>query len=40
MNWKELNKMLVYLRELGYELEHMSVPNIIKLYKEETEWTN
>ena len=36
MNWKELNKMLVYLRELGYELEYMSVPQIVKLYKEET----
>jgi|LGVF01.2.fsa_nt_gb hypothetical protein len=36
MNWKELNKMLVYLRELGYELDHMSVPQIVELYKEET----
>ena len=35
MNWKDLNKMLVYLRKLGYELEFMSIPQIIELYKEE-----
>ena len=34
MSWKEINKMLVELRKLGYKLDKMSVPDIVKLYEE------
>ena len=36
MNWKEINEMITYLRELGYELYRMSVPEMVSVYKEIT----